>query len=112
VRSQDALQLIGRVARNPAGARLAWNFVRSHWSDVEKVGGPFASLEVAYSVGDSCNSGLRDEVKDFFSVHARGAGDRTLKQSLEKINYCIDLKSQQSEKLAAWLGHQGNSAGN
>jgi aminopeptidase N len=112
VRSQDALQLIGRVARNPAGERLAWNFVRSQWSDIQKVGGPFASLEVAYSVGDFCDAGLRDGVKDFFSEHTTGAGERTLKQSLERINYCIDLKSQQSEKLAAWLGRQGSSAGN
>ena len=112
VRSQDALQLIGRVGQNPAGERLSWNFVVSHWSDVEKVGGPFANLEVAASVGDFCDAGLRDEVKEFFSAHTSGAGDRTLKQSLEKINYCIDLKSQQSEKLAGWLGRQGNSAGN
>lgn len=112
VRSQDALQLIAGVARNPSGERLAWDFVRSHWSDVEKVGGPFAGLEVAASVGSFCDAGLRDEVKDFFFEHTTGAGERTLKQSLERINYCIDLRSQQSDKLAAWLGRQASSAGN
>jgi len=111
VRSQDTLQLIDTVARNPAGERLAWDFVRSHWSDIEKLGGPFASLEVAAGVGSFCDAGLRDQVKDFFSQHSGGSGERTLKQSLERINSCMDLKSQQSDKLAAWLGGQGTSAG-
>ena len=112
VRSQDALQLIAGVTRNPAGERLAWDFVRSHWSDVEKAGGPFADYEMAASVRSFCDASLRDEVKEFFSEHTSGTGERTLKQSLERINSCIDLKSQQSEKLAAWLGRQGSAAGN
>jgi hypothetical protein len=54
---------------------------------------------------------MRDEVKDFFSSHHAPAADRTLKQSLESINYCVDLKAQQGTQLASWLQTHGNSVG-
>ena len=41
VRSQDALGLISSVMRNPAGEKLAWDFVLAHWDAVQKVGWPF-----------------------------------------------------------------------
>jgi aminopeptidase N len=111
VRSQDTLSLIGSVMDNPEGQRLAWDFVRSHWAEVEKAGGPFAGAQIERSTGGFCDTEYRDEVKDFFSAHKLSAGERTLKQSLERINNCIDLKSLQSDQLASWLHHQSSSAG-
>ena len=34
VRSQDALRLISNVMHNPAGEKLAWDFIQSHWDAV------------------------------------------------------------------------------
>jgi aminopeptidase N len=111
VRSQDALFLIGGVMTNPAGEKLAWDFVRSHWTNVEKAGGPFASAFVVTRAGGFCDAGMRDEVKDFFSAHKVAAAERSFRQSMERINNCMDLKSQQSDQLAAWLGsHDGGRA--
>jgi len=111
VRSQDSLGLIGAVMANSSGQKLAWDFVRSHWSEVEKAGGPFASAQVVTSAGSFCDAGLRDEVNDFFSTHKVAAAERSFKQSLERINTCVDLKSQQSTQLASWLGnHDGGAA--
>jgi aminopeptidase N len=104
VRSQDSLNLIGAVMSRPAGQRPAWNFVRTHWAEVEKAGGPFASAQVEGSTAAFCDVRLRDEVIEFFSTHKVAAGERTLKQSLERINNCVDLKSLQSDQLASWLG--------
>jgi puromycin-sensitive aminopeptidase len=110
VRSQDTLGLLGAVMGNPAGQRLAWDFIRSHWEDVEKVGGPFASAAIVNSAGGFCDAGMRDEVNDFFSSH-KVAAERSFKQSRERINNCVDLKSQQSDQLATWLGnHSGGAA--
>jgi len=111
IRSQDVLQVVSGVMRNPAGQKLAWDFVRSHWPDMEKVGGPFASAQIVGVAGSFCDAGLRDEVKDFFSAHKVPSAERTFKQSLERINYCVDLKTQQSTQLASWLEHKGGSAG-
>ncbi|HUO17023.1 MAG TPA: M1 family metallopeptidase [Verrucomicrobiae bacterium] len=107
VRSQDALQLITGVLANPAGQQLAWDFIRQHWPEVEKAGGPFASAEVVAATSGFCATGMRDQVTEFFGAHKVAGAERTYKQSVESINNCVDLKSQQEPELASWLGRHG-----
>ncbi len=112
VRSQDSLQIISRVMRNPAGEKLAWDFVRSHWEKITSLGGAFAGAAVAGSAGSFCDPGMRDQLQGFFAAHHEPSSERTLKQSIERINYCVDLKAQQGSQLAAWLQqHAGNPGG-
>ena len=111
VRSQDSLGLISAVMENPAGTRVAWDFVRNHWTDIEKVGGGFTSGEVVGATSVICDAGMRDEVQDFFATHKVPTAERTLKQSLERINYCVDLKSHQTSQLSSWLERQAASPG-
>ena len=111
VRSQDSLIVISAVMRNPAGTKLAWDFVRAHWSEIANLGGAFGGGMIVENTRSFCDAGMRDEVKDFFSTHPAPAAERTLKQSLESINYCVDLKAQQGTQLASWLQTHGNSVG-
>ena len=111
VRSQDALGVITNVLGNPAGEKLAWDFIRQHWAEIEKAGGPFASAQVVGATSVFCDAGLRDQVTDFFSAHKVAAAERTYKQSIERINNCVDLKSQQEPQLASWLGQHGTAGG-
>jgi aminopeptidase N/puromycin-sensitive aminopeptidase len=112
VRSQDALQLITGVLRNPAGQKLAWDFIQTHWDAVAKAGGPFASAEVVGATGGFCDAGMRDQVTEFFTAHKVEAAERTYKQTIERINNCVALKSQQEPQLASWLGQHGTAGGN
>ena len=111
VRSQDALRLVSNVMHNPAGEKLAWDFVLTHWNAVQKVGGPFASAEIVGATSSFCDARMRDQVADFFAAHKIEAAERTYRQSIERINNCVDLKTQQETQLASWLGQQGSSAG-
>jgi aminopeptidase N/puromycin-sensitive aminopeptidase len=111
VRSQDALQLVTGVLANPDGQKLAWEFIRQHWTELEKAGGPFASAQVVGATSTFCDAGLRDQVTEFFNTHKVAAAERTYKQSIERINNCVDLKAQQEPQLAAWLGQHGNAGG-
>jgi aminopeptidase N/puromycin-sensitive aminopeptidase len=111
VRSQDALRLISDVMRNPAGEKLAWDFVLAHWDAVQKAGGPFASAEIVYATSSFCDANMRDQVANFFAAHKIEGAQRTYRQSIERINNCVDLKSQQEPQLASWLGEHGSSAG-
>ncbi len=111
VRSQDALQLVTSVLRNPDGQKVAWDFIRQHWSELEKAGGPFASAEVVGATSAFCDPSLKDQVTQFFNEHKVAAAERTYKQSLERINDCVDLKSEQEPQLASWLGQHGNAGG-
>ncbi len=111
VRSQDALQLVTGVLANPVGQQLAWDFIRQHWTELEKAGGPFASAQVVGATSTFCDAGLRDQVTEFFTAHKVEGAERTYKQSIERINNCVDLKSQQESQLASWLGQHGNAGG-
>ena len=113
VRSQDSLQVISRVMRSPGGEKLAWDFVRSNWDKVTSLGGAFAGSAVAGTAGSFCDANMRDQVENFFVTHHEPAAERKLKQSVERINYCVDFKAQQGTQLAAWLQrHSGTSGGN
>jgi aminopeptidase N/puromycin-sensitive aminopeptidase len=111
VRSQDALQLISGVMDNEEGQKLAWDFVRQHWSEVEKAGGPFATAQIVGTTSNFCDAGLRDQVIEFYGTHKIAAAERAYRQSIERINNCIDLKSQQEPHLASWLGQHGTATG-
>jgi aminopeptidase N len=111
VRSQDALQLLSGVMQNPAGEKLAWDFVQTHWDAVQKAGGPFASAEVVGATSSFCDATMREQVKQFYAAHKIEAAERTYRQSVERIDTCVDLKSQQEPRLASWLGQHGTAAG-
>jgi aminopeptidase N len=111
VRSQDALGLVTSVMGNPAGEKLAWNFVLAHWDAVQKAGGPFSSAQVVGATSSFCDAHMRDQVADFYAAHKIEAGERTYRQAIERINNCVDLKAQQEPQLATWLGQHGSSAG-
>jgi aminopeptidase N len=111
VRSQDAPYVISGVMQNPAGTRLAWDFARAHWNDVANLGGAFGGGVIVRATGSFCDASMRDEVKEFFVTHQSPAYERGLKQSLERINYCVDLKAQQGTQLASWLQSHATSVG-
>jgi aminopeptidase N len=111
VRSQDALGLVSGVIQNPAGEKLAWDFVLAHWEAVQKAGGPFASAQIVGATNTFCDTHMRDQVADFYAAHKIEAAERTYRQSIERINNCVDLKSQQEPQLASWLGQHSSSIG-
>jgi aminopeptidase N len=111
VRSQDALGVLTSVMGNPEGQKLAWDFVLTHWDAVQKVGGPFASAQVVGSTSSFCDAHMRDQVVEFYSAHKVEAAERAYRQSIERINNCVDLKSQQEPQLASWLGQHSSSVG-
>ena len=113
-RSQDATLIIARLIANPAGRKLGWDFVRDQWDSMKGDNGAFGGGSAAMIVASTrnfCDAEMRDQVQSFFSTHPVPAASRTLKQSLEQIGYCIDMKGQQGTDLANWLQNAGGHAG-
>ena len=110
VRSQDSLNLISAVMGRREGQELAWNFVRSHWQEINRIMGGYNTGGLVSTTGTFCDAGSRDEVKQFFNEHPVPAAERSLRQALERMNNCIDLKANQGSELASWLGHNGSAA--
>jgi aminopeptidase N/puromycin-sensitive aminopeptidase len=103
MRSQDAPYLIAGVMQDPAAGKQAWGFVQAHWANIENLGGAFAGGVIVQSTGGFCDAGMRDQVQAFFTSHPAPAAERSLKQSVERINYCVDMKARQELQLASWL---------
>jgi hypothetical protein len=103
MRSQDAPYLISGVMQNPAAEKQAWSFVQAHWTVIENLGGAFAGGVIVQSTGGFCDSEMRDQVQAFFASHPAPVAERSLKQAVERMNYCVDLKTLQEPQLAAWL---------
>jgi aminopeptidase N len=111
VRSQDALGLITAVMQKPAGEKMAWDFVLSHWDAVQKAGGPFASAQIVAATDWFCDPQMRDQLEEFYAAHKIEAAERTYRQSIEFIDNCIDLRTQQEPQLASWLGEHNTASG-
>ncbi len=111
VRSQDAARLAAAVLQNPAARDLAWDFVRAHWPDLTRNGGPFAGEQLVKAAGTFCDAESEDQLRTFFSAQPDLITNRLLNQSVESINYCLDLRSQLEHPLAAWLERHEGVAG-
>ncbi len=111
VRSQDSLILISAVMRNPAGDKLAWNFVQSRWQEINKIMGGYNTGGLVASTGTFCDPQLRDQVRAFFTEHPVPDAKRSFRQAQESAGYCIDLKTSQAPALAFWLGQHGSASG-
>ncbi len=110
VRSQDVDLLLSRELLKPTTQPEAWDFIQSHWNDIQNTGGAFLSGKIVQASGRFCTPQFRDSMLNFFSEHKISA-QRTLKQSHERIDYCIDLKSQQEASLTSWLEQYHHSSG-
>jgi aminopeptidase N/puromycin-sensitive aminopeptidase len=112
VRTQDAPGLIASELQNAEGRDVAWDFIRQHWDDVQKKLPPFGGMiGIVGSTSAFCDVAHRDEVQQFFSEHKVEGAERTLRRALDRINTCIDLRSQQESRLAAWLNRHGSGGG-
>ena len=111
VRSQDSLFLVSSVMGNPAGEKLAWDFVQAHWQQINRIMGGYNTGGLVRTTGVFCDTGLRDDVRAFFTQHPVPDAERSLRQAQETAGYCIDLKASQAPALASWLGQHGNVSG-
>jgi aminopeptidase N len=111
VRSQDTALLLSFAMQNPDGEKPAWEFVRSHWEKIRSLGEELAGIYIVGSAGSFCDASLRDQLQDFFATHHDPTSERTLKQSAERINDCVDLKAQQGGQLSGWLQQHSSSIG-
>ncbi len=109
VRAQDVPLLLRGLLVNPWSRPMAWDFVRAHWPEVEKRASIWGSALIVRATGSFCDAGMRNQVQQFFGEHPVSEAQRTLQQSLEQIDGCVEFKSSQQANLGAWLN--GATAG-
>jgi hypothetical protein len=95
--------------KRPTAQKQAWSFVQEHWANIEKLGGPYAGAAIVQATGSFCDAGMRDEVNAFFTAHPAPGAQRSLKQATERMNYCVEMRTQQQAPLATWLKQKEGS---
>jgi aminopeptidase N/puromycin-sensitive aminopeptidase len=110
-RSQDAAGYLGRVLENPAVQKVAWDWTKLHWAEVESKLTMSSGFDIVNATGRFCDTGMRDDVQQFFAEHKVTSTERTLRQSQELSDSCIRFRSGQQPNLAVWLQqHSANAS--
>ena len=104
VRSQDAKVVIGRMLVNADSQTLAWQLVRERWNEIQKKTGEFVgNTLIVGSLSGFCDAATAAGIKAFFAANKVPDAERTLQQSLERIDTCARGAAAQAPKLAEWL---------
>ena len=105
IRTQDAPTLIRLMMQRPWAMRAAWEHVKNNWEQLERSLGIFQGIPtVVGSLEHMCDVGAKNDAEGFFSARSVAGVDRTLRQSLERIDHCVATKSAQAGNLAGFLG--------
>ncbi|HEX5433813.1 MAG TPA: M1 family metallopeptidase [Candidatus Angelobacter sp.] len=110
-RSQDAAGYLGRVLENSSTQKMAWDWTKQHWPEVESKLTMSSGLAIVNATARFCDAGMRSDVKQFFTDHKISSAKRTLRESLELSNSCIQFRSGQQTNLAGWLEQHSATAG-
>ncbi|XP_059093631.1 endoplasmic reticulum aminopeptidase 1-like isoform X1 [Tigriopus californicus] len=108
IKPQDVTSVLAGVARNPAGANLAWRHVQMHWDEILSNFG--VGSFIIGSIIESTTSHFSTEfdyeqVQDFFIPRRThiGSGQRALDQSEEQIQINIEWRRDHEEEIRRWM---------
>ncbi|HUH61814.1 MAG TPA: M1 family metallopeptidase [Terracidiphilus sp.] len=106
VRNQDALIQFAIALQGEQTRDATWKYMQEHWDKVQAQLTTAMGGMLVGSTSGFCSQPARDDVQSFFSAHKVPASDRALKQAVERINSCVELRSLQGPKLQTWLAAQ------
>jgi aminopeptidase N len=103
-RSQDVGILIAGLMGQPTSRDAAWNFVKTHWTDLTRKLGTFQGIpEIVSGLGSFCSADKAGEMSLFFREHPVPSSSRTIQQAVEKVQTCAAMDRRQSAPLGKWL---------
>ena len=104
VRTQDTGTLIAGLIGKPHSRDAAWAFVQREWPTLTQKLGTFQGIpDIIGALGSFCSAEAAAQVKQFFTRNPVPSSERTLQQSIERIENCAALVARQSPALSAWL---------
>ena len=103
VRLQDTITVVTAVAANLNGRDLAWNFLKDQWQEFDNRygGGGFGLMRLVSICGTFSTIDKLQDVKSFFEQHPTPAAERTIQQSLERINLNIRWLERNNTELTS-----------
>jgi aminopeptidase N len=103
VASQDVAFLLLRLLANPAARETTWEFVRRRWPRLRRRLPPLLTGRLIEATWQLATPAHRREVADFFARHPVPAGERALRQALERFDWYRGFRTGAARQLSAWL---------
>ncbi|MBI1657534.1 MAG: M1 family metallopeptidase [Thaumarchaeota archaeon] len=102
VRSQNAHMPVVLVASNPAGRRILWPWLSSHWDDLESKIGHGNPLfgRIISGVAMLADDSYADEIESFLAEHPVPGTERTRRQALELLSIYAGLRRRAPAEMA------------
>jgi hypothetical protein len=110
-RAQDVPGLVFTAFGNPAGRRVAWEFVKTNYDALVTKSGPTFGPGLVNVVGFACDRDLISDMTAFFDQQKVSGAERTLQQGLERARNCAGLKERQHAVLHQWIAKRAESLG-
>src|SRR5262249_39893364 len=110
IRNQDFEGLIESTAYPIVNQQESWTFIKANWSRIAPKLATYSPGTIIKATSAFCEPALRTDVQNFFTQHRIEGADRSLRQTLEKIDNCLNLKQQQQTNLATWLQQRPGAA--
>jgi aminopeptidase N/puromycin-sensitive aminopeptidase len=98
--------LVPKMVENPRSRSAVWDWTKSHWEEIRE-NAPFAQQFIISQMGSLCESRDAADVKQFFAEHGVAGNDPVLRETLDKIGYCVALRSSGGGISAVWDGTRG-----
>ena len=104
VRTQDTGALIAGLLGHPWARDAAWVFTQARWADLTKRLGTFQGIpSIVAGLQQFCSAQKAADIRRFFRSNPIASSERTLRQSIERVETCAAVKARQAPALAAWL---------
>ena len=106
VRVQDTISVVTSVAADRRGRDLAWQFLKSNWSEFDRryAHGGFGLMRLVSITSGFTTAERREDVEGFFRDNPAPAAERSIRQSLERIELSIAWLERNRAELSEWLG--------
>jgi puromycin-sensitive aminopeptidase len=105
---QDVVSLLARLLANPAARVRTWEFVRSRWPRLSRRLPPLLASRLVEATWQLATPAHRRQVATFFSEHPLPAGERALRQTLERFDWYRGFRREAAAGLRRWLRRQAD----
>jgi puromycin-sensitive aminopeptidase len=106
MRTQDAPFIVSAVLGNVYGRELAWDFVKTHWDEMDKLFPKQGLRRMCGGIVALATPELERDVQEFFTARKIDLGGKTLAQYLEQLRIAVTFRERELQTLPERLAQQ------
>jgi aminopeptidase N/puromycin-sensitive aminopeptidase len=103
IRQQDYTGVFSALLAESPAREIAWDYLKAHWDSLAEKVASFGGRGAVSALAGFCSVEMRDDIQQFFTSHRAPGAERAVRQSLERINSCIEFKQLQGGNMQKFL---------